>query len=342
MISVPGELRPFEEVRLFAKASGFVRDIAVDRGSRVHRGEILAHLDAPELAAQVAEAGARTQAADAALSEAEARYAGSRATYERIRTAARTDGVIAPDEVERARAIAVADSARLASTRSQANATRSAQRAVKELESYLVVTAPFDGIITERNVHPGALVGPASGAGSIPMLRLQDESRLRLAVSLPESYVGAIPEHGVASFQVRAFPADTFHAALGRTAGALDIQTRAEILEFDVPNARGRLKAGMYADVLVPVTRPASTVLVPASAVATSVGGPFVIVVVGDTAHWVQVRKGDVVGNRVEVYGALHRGDRVAVHGTEEIRSGTRVHPVAEHASRGAPGRGRS
>lgn len=330
IVPVPGELRPFQEVRLYAKVSGFLQDVRVDRGSHVHRGEVLARLEAPELTAQIAEAESRTEAAKSGLAEGEARYRASRATFARVRSAASTDGVISPDEVDRARATMLADSARLSTLQSQLSAAESAHRALTDMGSYLIVTAPFDGVITERNVHPGALVGPATAGGAIPMFRLQDESRLRLTVSLPESYVGSAMTVGSASFQVRAFPTDTFHAILARRAQALDPQTRSEALEFDVPNAGGRLKAGMYADVFIVLTRSSPTVTVPSTAVATSVNGPFVIAVIGDTTHWVRVRKGDAIGDRVEVFGNLHDGERVAVRGTEEIRPGRRVQAVIQ------------
>lgn len=325
IVPVPGELRPFQEVRLYAKVSGFVQDVRVDRGSRVHKGEVVARLEAPELTAQIAEAESRSEAAKSALAEGEARYRASRATFTRIQSAASTDGVISPDEVDRARATMLADSARLSTLQSQLSAAESAHRAIRDMGSYLLVTAPFDGVITERNVHPGALVGPATAGGATPMFRLQDESRLRLTVSLPESYVGSGMMVGSASFQVRAFPTDTFHAMLARRAQALDPQTRSEALEFDVSNLSGRLKAGMYADVFISLTRSSPSVTVPSTAVATSVNGPFVIAVIGDTTHWVRVKKGDTVGDRVEVFGDLHDGERVAVRGTEEIRSGRRV-----------------
>lgn len=333
-VGLPGELRPYEDVRIYPKVTGFVRDIAVDRGSRVRKGDVLAHLEAPELTAQLSESVARAQAADASLAEGQARLEASRATYERMRRASATDGVISPDELQRAHANALADTARLVSLRSQANAAHAAQRAVAGMENYLIVTAPFGGIVTERNAHPGALVGPGGGNASAAMFRLQDESRLRLTVAIPETYAGSIVASSIAAFQVRAFPSDTFHAPLSRNAGALDPQTRSEMVEFDVLNEGRRLKAGMYADVLVPIKRPGSTMIVPITAVATSVDGPFVIVVKNDTTHWVRVRKGDAMSDgTVEVFGNLHDGEQIAVNGTEEIRSGVRVHAVQQKAA---------
>lgn len=336
-VAVPGELRPFQEARLFSKVTGFVRDVLVDRGSHVHKGETLARIQAGEVDAQVAEADSRAQAAQDALGEAQARYDGTRATYGRLKAAAATPGVVSPDELERAASAARADSARLAAARSQASAAQSSHRAVSETGAYLAITAPFDGTITERNVSPGALVGPATGAGSTPTFSIEDNSRLRLVVALPEAYVGSAVTTGVASFQVKAFPSDTFRARLSRRAGTLDPHTRAELLEFDVANPTGRLEAGMYADVLVPVARSSPTITVPLTAVATSTEGPFVIAVVGDTTHWVRVRKGDTVGDRVEVFGDLRDGERVLLRGTEEMRTGVRVRIAPSDAAN--PGR---
>ncbi|MEO7085643.1 MAG: efflux RND transporter periplasmic adaptor subunit [Gemmatimonadaceae bacterium] len=323
-IAVPGELRPYEEVRVYSRVPGFVRDVLVDRGSVVRKGDVLARLDAPELTSQALESQSRADAADASLVEAETRQRASSATFARIRAAAATDGAIAPDEVDRALATARADSARLIAAKGQAAAAHSAQQAVSETAAYLTVTAPFDGIVTERDVHPGALVGLGSAAA--PMFALQNNSRLRLVVSIPEAYVGSVTSTGVATFQLRAFPSDTFHATLARRSGSVSAALRAEAMEFDVGNQGLRLEPGMYADVIVPVARSAPTLVVPTAAVATSVNGPFVIALKGDTTHWVNVRKGDVLsGDRVEIFGDLHDGDLVAARATEEIRSGTRV-----------------
>jgi RND family efflux transporter MFP subunit len=326
-ISVPGELRPLQEVRLFPKTSGFVQSVSVDRGSVVHAGQELARLEAPELTAQLAEAASRAQSAEAMLTEAQARAQGSSASLVRVRAAAATVGVVAPDELERAQTTARADSARLVSARSQVDAARSARQATAEISEYLVVKAPFAGIITERNIHPGALVGPASGA-TVPLFRIEDASSFRLVVALPEAYIGATAVSEVATFQVRAYPADTFRATLARRSGTLDPRTRTELLEFDVRQGKERLEAGMYADVLIPVGRATATFVVPKASVGTSVTGPFVIALDGDQTRWIPVRKAESIGDSVEVFGALHVGDRLVARATDEIRSGMRVQVV--------------
>jgi membrane fusion protein, multidrug efflux system len=327
-IALPGELRSYQEARLFPKVTGFVRDVLVDRGSVVKEGEVLARLDAPEIVEQVSEASARTQAAVAALAEATARYQASNATYGRLQAAAKTAGVVSPDEMERAQSEMRADSARLSSARSQADAVRSAQGAAAQMGQYLALTAPFAGTITERNVSPGALVGPANSATAPPLFRIEDDSRLRLVVAVPEAYTGSMGASTGAVFQVRAFPSDTFHAPLARRAHTLDPRTRTESFEFDFGNAAHRLQSGMYADVLVTIARSTPTFVVPATSVATSVDGPFVIAIVGDTTHWVRVRKGDAIGDRIEVFGNLNSDAVIAVRATEELRAGVRVHAV--------------
>ena len=230
--------------------------------------------------------------------------------------------------MERAQSAMRADSARLSSARSQADAARSAQGAAAQMGQYLALTAPFAGTITERNVSPGALVGPANSATAPPLFRLEDDSRLRLVVAVPEAYVGSMGASRGAAFQVRAFPSDTFHARVARRANTLDPRTRTESFEFDVTNDARRLQSGMYADVLVVIARATPTFTIPATAVATSVDGPFVIAVRGDTTHWVRVRKGDAIGDRVEVFGDLRADESIAVRATEELRSGIRVRAV--------------
>src|SRR5258706_4704304 len=159
-----GELAPYEGVAIHARANGFVSKVLVDRGSQVKKGQLLLTLAAPELNAQRAEAQAKLE--------------GDKSTYERLSAASKTPGAVAGHEVELAQATLAANQARLDSLRA--------------LEQYLTVTAPFGGTITERNVHPGALVGPQSGTASPPMLRIQLRHDLRLTVAVPDALAGSI------------------------------------------------------------------------------------------------------------------------------------------------------
>src|SRR5688500_2704230 len=188
VITIPGDLTAYQSVNLTARVSGFVESVAVDRGSFVKRGQHLATISAPELRAQHAEAEAKLQAVRAQQAEAEAKAVAAQSTYDRLKAASATPGVVAGHDVEMAERSLDAARAHVNALKGSGSAAEAAVKAVAEMEGYLQMVAPFDGVITERNVHPGSLVGPATGA----LLRIEQVTRLRLTVPVPETYVGTI------------------------------------------------------------------------------------------------------------------------------------------------------
>src|SRR5215510_4927971 len=180
---LPGELQAYEVVAVFPKVTAYVDSISVDRGTHVKSGQLMARLVAPEVAAQRAEAQSKLQAAEAQRAEAEAKLASDQSTSDRLKNASATPGVVAGNDLEVAQRAVDADRARLEAMKGSADAAKSGLKLVSEIESYLLVRAPFDGVVTERNVHPGSLVGPAnSTSGATPMLRVEKANKLRLVV----------------------------------------------------------------------------------------------------------------------------------------------------------------
>jgi membrane fusion protein, multidrug efflux system len=350
---LPGELQAYQDVTIYPKVQGFVDWIGVDRGSVVKAGQLLVRMSAPELAAQRNEAGAKVRGAQSQRVEAEARIgsiraqrleaeaklASDEATYRRLKAASATPGVVAGNDVEVAERTVEADRARVrlyeeneraaqaqvVSLAENAKAVGEAARSVQDIESYLRITAPFDGVVTERNVHKGSLVGPSGGSASQPMLRVRQVSKLRLVVSVPEADVAGISPGDKVSFTVPAFPGQTFTGEVQRVAQSLDIKTRTMPVEMDVPNSPTRLAPGMYAEVAWPVRRQQSSLFVPPSAIATTTERTFVVRIRNDVAEWVDIKRGKTMGNLIEVFGALEAGDQVAVRGTDELREGTHV-----------------
>lgn len=325
-ISLPGELQPYEEVRVFPKVSGFVKWIGVDRGSVVKKGELIAVLEAPEIVAQKAEAQAKVFSAENQRIAGEARLAADQSTYERLMAASKTPGVISDEELETAEKAAEADRARVISLRNTADAARANLRSAAEMESYLRITAPFDGIVTKRNVHPGALVGPGGGSGSQPsMLRIEQIAHLRLVVAIPEIYVAGVQQGAKVSFTVPAFPGRTFSGTVARLADSMDVATRTMPVEMDVWNPSGELHSGMFPEVLWPVHRLQPTLFVPQSAVGRNMDQSYVIRIVDGHAEQVSVKTGGAVNNLTEIFGQLSAGDEVALQATDDLRSGTAV-----------------
>ena len=188
-IPLPAQIKAYESVDVFPKESGFITAIPVDRGSRVKSGQLLVKLSAPELVAQRTQAEAAVNAAQSQVVAAKAKLASDQTTYLHLKNAAQTPGVVAENDVAVAEQTAASDQAQVQAAQENAVAARQRLKSVSELESYLEIRAPFDGVVTERNLHPGALVGPSTGAGAQPILRLESVGRARLVIDVPEDYV---------------------------------------------------------------------------------------------------------------------------------------------------------
>jgi membrane fusion protein, multidrug efflux system len=357
---LPGDLLAYRDVAIYPKVSGFVDWIGVDRGSAVSAGQLLIRLRAPELEAQTRsgydQARAAAEKRDEAKSQlealieeqkgAEAAHKAERDTFKRLKEASGYAGIIAGNDLEiaeqkmlagqaKVKAIEKKRSALLSQIRAATDTERSARqsaRSTKSIESYLQLTAPFNGVITERNVHEGSFVDASGNGKNQPLLRVQQRNTLRLVVPVPESDVSGIASGALVNFAVSAYPGQTFQGVIRRVAGSLDLSTRTMAVELDVANPDDRLSPGMYAEVSWPVSRSSPSLLVPRTAIVKTTAQTFVIRVNGRTTEWVDVKTGSVADDLVEVFGAIQPGDFVAVKGTDELRPGKQVNAI--HASR--------
>jgi membrane fusion protein (multidrug efflux system) len=323
MVELPGEFLPFLTVSLHARVPGYVDRVLVDRGSVVKKGDILAELTAPEMTAQIAEAQSKAQAAEADRLQAEAQLAAAQSTYDRLKMAADTPGAIAGNELVLAEKQVDAAKALLNSRQQASRAAEAAVRALVELQAYLKIESPFDGVVTDRMVHPGALVGPGN---DIALLVIQQVSHLRLVVPVPEEYVSGIMNGANVPFQVPAWPERTWSGSIARIAHALDQKTRTMAVELDVMNRDGSLAPGMYPSVKWPVRRSQPAMFVPRTSVVTTTERTFVIRDQSGKAEWVDVSKGAAEGDLVEVIGKLKPGEKVVRRATDEVREGMPLH----------------
>ncbi|WP_373614756.1 efflux RND transporter periplasmic adaptor subunit [Mucilaginibacter sp. OAE612] len=308
-ITIPGELIPYQQVDLYAKTNSYVKKLLVDIGSEVKQGQLLAVLEAPEINSQLAAAQSR-------IKQFEAVYFASKATYDRLVSTSKTPGTVSQNDLEQAEAKKNADQANI-------DAAKSGLKEVSANLAYLEIRAPFDGVITSRNVNLGAYVGPG-GKSTDPLFTVQDQGRLRLVVSVPEIYTGALSNKSEVNFTVRALPSQKFTAQVKRIAGALDEKLRAERLEMDVYNKDKKLIPHMFAEVSVPLPAGDSTYVVPKTAVATSTEKVFVIKVVDHKAVWVDVKKGLSNGDSIEIFGGdLKPDDKLVKVASDEIRNGS-------------------
>ncbi len=320
-IQLPGEFQPYQQVAIFAKVSGFVDKVYVDVGSMVNTGQLLASLVAPELNAQRRKAAAEVRTAEAQRHEARAKATAAEITYERLKAASATAGAIAGNELTQARQQVEAAQSQVRAAEGSIEAVEASVAALKDMEDYLKVTAPFNGVITERNVHPGALVG----GGGKAMFQLEQSTQLRLVVSVPEVDVGGIVKGARVSFTVPAYPGEHFTGTIARVSHSLDGKTRSMAVELDVMNPKSRLAPGMYPAVSWPVRSPKASLLVPPGSIVTTTERTFVIRVREGKAEWVDVSNGAPAGELVEVFGALQPGDAILKRPNDEIREGSAI-----------------
>src|SRR5580698_7557308 len=210
----PGELIAYQQVDLYAKVNSFVKKLYVDVGSEVKEGQLLATMEAPEIQSQLSSAESR-------MKSQEAIYIASKANYDRVVETAKTPGTISQNDIDQADARQKSDVAQL-------EANKSAYNEIAETLKYLEIRAPFNGVITIRNVNPGAYVGPSGKGSDLPMFNLQEQKHMRLVVSVPEAYTAFLQQQGAVKFTIKSLPDHKFTAKVNRMAGALDNRLRAE------------------------------------------------------------------------------------------------------------------
>ncbi|MGC4057710.1 MAG: efflux RND transporter periplasmic adaptor subunit [Chitinophagaceae bacterium] len=243
--------------------------------------------------------------------------AASRERYTRLKEAAKEPGAVAPLELDMAQARMKADEAAVQSEKANLFSSGS-------INKYLTITAPFDGIIVQRNVSEGALVG-GNKASDPPMFILEASGKLRLEVMIPEDYVDKIDSKHPVSFSFNALTGKTFTAQISRMAKALGSE-RSEAIEIDVPNAQQLLKAGMYAEVDIPLSSPTQSLIVPSSAIVRSTERMYVVTEKSGKAHLVDVREGLRKSDSSEIFGQLSGGIPVMLHPTDDIKENEPIH----------------
>jgi RND family efflux transporter MFP subunit len=304
-LSVPAELKPYEQVALYAKVTGFVKQMYVDRGDHVRKGQLLAVLEAPEMNQQYLSDKSTEQ-------KVHSDFLYAKQAYDRLVDASKTTGAVAAIELDRAKS--AMESAKSAYEASKAGTAHSSQ-----LQQYLRITAPFDGVVTGRNVSVGALAGTGTG---MPLFMIAQGNKLRLTLSLPEKHAASVKQNMPATFNISSQPGKTFHAKLSRTSGLLDQQDRSLTLEFDVNNPSGELQGGDYAQVKLKLQRKNPSYWVPAKSVLNTQAGTFVMTLNDKEIKRINVKEGIRLDTLTEVFGNLSPQDNIILKPSEEIKEG--------------------
>jgi len=323
-LPLPGSTEPLLETEIWARTNGYLKERYVDIGDRVKKGQLLAVIETPEIDQQLQQAVATMNQDEANVAKAEADLALARTTLARYVEAG--PGTVSKQQIDE-RQSAVTDAERLVEAgRATVNADQANVRRLTELQSFQKVYAPFDGVITVRNVDPGSLISAGSTSGTTELFRLAQVEVLRIFVFVPQSYAPDIRVGEHAQVSVREQPGRTFTGTVTRTAGAIDPTSRTLRTEVQVPNPDGAMLAGSYSTVQFRITRANPPLLVPATALLIDGNGVRVALVDGDgTLRYRPVQLGRDYGAEVEVVAGLQETDVVATGLPPNLADGSRV-----------------
>jgi RND family efflux transporter MFP subunit len=309
-LTLPANLQALNNAPIYARTSGYVRQWLVNIGDTVHRGQVLAVLDAPEVEQQLA-------AAQADLQTARANQQLANTTAQRWTTMLAKDAVSQQETAEKRGELA----ARTA-------VTAAAQANVRRLQATIGFTrlrAPFDGIVTTRNAEIGALV-TAGNAGAQPLFVVADVNRIRALVRVPQGYSADVKPGMEVTLALPEYPGRSFTATLTRSAGAVDPSSGTVLVELQSSNADRALKPGAYAQASFPIHGGGNALTLPPSALMVGQDGTRVAVLRADgRAELRKITIGRDLGKTVEVSAGLSLNDRVIDSPPESLQTGDQV-----------------
>jgi RND family efflux transporter MFP subunit len=337
-LELPGNIQAVTEAPILARASGYIKRRLADIGDRVKAGQPLAEIDTPELDQQVVEAKATVQQAHSVLDEALAGYEQGKANLEMARISAErwsqlvTRGVVSRQENDTYRTQYQAQLSGVQSLEKAIAAQRNSVAAadanlarLQQMQDFKVVRAPFDGMITLRNVDTGALVTSANTL----LFRIAQTGTLRTYVNVPQSNEASIHTGQSARLSVSSLPGRFFTGVVARTANSLDPSSRTLLVEVQVPNPSGALLPGMYAQVDLSSARADPPLLVPSDALIVHPDANLIAVLRTDnTVHLQKVEVGRDYGDRMEILNGLEDGNTIIPNPGDLAREGRKIDPV--------------
>jgi RND family efflux transporter MFP subunit len=317
---LPGNLQAFSDTPIYARTTGYLKRWHADIGKRVRAGELLAEIDVPELEDQLQQAKA-----DHATAEANYRFAES--------TAARWESLLKTDSVSRQEV----DEKRndMAARKAVLDAARYNVARLEKLQSFKRIHAPFDGVITARNVDVGMLIDAGSGPAK-EMFHIAATKRLRVFVNIPQAHFRDVGPGMAAELTLAEYPGRRFKGTFARSSQSIDAATRTLLAEVDVDNASGELLPGAYAQVHLKLPAPGAALVVPVNTLLFRPGGVMIAVLQPDQrALLAPVKLGRDFGTEVEVVSGLNAADLVILNPSDSLVSGAQVRVVQEPAPKG-------
>ncbi len=309
-ILLPGTTQAFTDAPIFARTNGYVKGWYFDIGAHVKQGQLLAEIETPEVDQQLEQARADLETARANLRQAQI-------TADRWRALLETDSV---SKQETDQAVSA-----LSATKATVDSNAANVRRLEQLQGFEKIYAPFEGVITARNVDIGVLINAGSNTSGRELFHMTAIHTLRVFVAVPEVYSRAARPGSTATLTLDEFPGRLFKGALVRNANAIDLASRTLLVEVDVDNPGGELLPGAYVFVHLKLPEQIASATVPANALLFRAEGLQVAMVRDGRAQLVPVTIGRDYGTTVEIVAGLQPTDQVIVAPSDSLTSGTRV-----------------
>jgi len=331
-LTLPGTALADQQTPLYARINGYLKSFAFDIGDSVKKGQLVAEIDSPEVDQQLRQAVATQGVAKAALVQAQANQELARVASERWAALVK-ERAVSQQEADEKRLTLAAREADVEASRAMIKAQEANVKRLEELQSFKQILAPFDGVITARNVEIGTLVSEGSGAAARELFRMVQLQNLRFHVPVPEGFVPSIHIGLEATLTFDAHPGKTFAGKVSRTSNAVDVASRTMLVEVRVPNPDGVLLPGMYAQVTFALQQASPALLMPSNALLVRPEGTLAAVVGKDRiVRYKKIQVGRDYGTRIEVISGLEENDQVMVNPTTMIREGEKVDVTREGA----------
>lgn len=363
-LSVPGTTQAYTEASIYARASGYVVKRLADIGDHVHAGQLLAIIDSPELDQQVAQARSNLRQSESNLNQLQAQLRLASLTWDRYKVLV-ARGVFSRQEGDTQEANYRVSEANVRAAENTVQGNRDNLQRLIVLQGYERVAAPFDGVVTARNIDLGTLItaqgsGAASSSEGLPgstqagaqannagtsgnvssstapstggsqggaLFTISDTNRFRVLVSVPEAYSSVVRVGQRAKLSFQEVPNEVFQGQVSRTSSSIDQNTRTLLVEVQVRNHNGVLMPGMYAQVNLIEAKDVPPIVIPGEAIVVRNGQTIVALVENDVVHFRPVRLGRDYGNETEITDGLKPGDLVAVDISDAVSEGAKIQP---------------
>jgi len=338
-IDLPGDLQAMVESPIFARADGYLKSRNVDIGDRVKAGQLMAEIETPELDRQIDQARATLAQSQATLKELQADITLSRANLNLAQVTLdrwahlSIKGAVSKQDLDQRQADFDVNKAQtehaeatLATAQETINASAANVKRLQEMKGFASVTAPFDGIVTARNVDIGTLINAGNTSASKEMFRVAKITPLRIFVNVPQAYVQEIHSGQTAELRVQERPGQIFAARITNISDSLDAASRAMLVILETPNPTGALYPGMYAQVHIAAANSKPLLRVPGDTVMITTNGPrLAIVGAGNVVHFRSVTLGEDLGSEVEILSGLNPGELVISNPSDTVQEGAIV-----------------